>query len=111
MNDLIRPALYNAWHEVVPVAPAKQGAIDAVWDVVGPICESGDWLARDRPLKLAPGALLAILSAGAYAMGMASNYNTRGRPAEVMVDGSALYLVRQRESIEGLYALESRIPR
>jgi len=109
MNDLLRPALYDAWHGVVAVAPARAGAIDASWDVVGPVCESGDWLARDRSLALMPGDLLAILSAGAYAMSMASNYNTRTRPAEVMVSGSSMHVIRERERVEDLYTLERRL--
>ncbi len=92
MNDLMRPALYDAWHDVVPVV--ERAAPTMRWDVVGPVCESGDWLARGRDLALAEGDLLAFLSAGAYAMAMASNYNTRPRGAEVLVDGAAMHLVR-----------------
>jgi diaminopimelate decarboxylase len=80
------------------------------YDVVGPVCESGDWLARDRDLAIAPGDLLAVLGAGAYGMSMASNYNSRGRAAEVMVDGATAWCVRSREPVESLYALESRLP-
>ncbi len=108
MNDLMRPALYQAWMRVEPVRP--QTTATAVYDVVGPICESGDWLARDRELALAPGALLAILDAGAYAMAMASNYNTRPRAAEVMVDGDRVYEVRRRETVGELMAAESALP-
>ncbi|MFA7504411.1 MAG: diaminopimelate decarboxylase [Burkholderiaceae bacterium] len=104
MNDLIRPSLYDAWHGVVPVRP-RAGA-PLLHDIVGPICESGDWLARERSLCLAPGDLLAVESAGAYAMVMSSNYNSRGRAAEVMVDGDRAQLVRERESLDSLYALE-----
>jgi diaminopimelate decarboxylase len=104
MNDLIRPSLYDAWHGVVPLRP-REGAASA-WDIVGPVCESGDWLAHDRRLCLEPGDLLAIESAGAYAMAMSSNYNSRGRAAEVMVDGDRVQLVRARETLESLYALE-----
>ena len=80
------------------------------YDIVGPICESGDWLGRDRTLKVAPGDRLAILSAGAYGFTMSSNYNTRGRAAEVMVDGSAVHLIRERETIESLFANEKLLP-
>ena len=108
MNDLIRPAMYDAWMNVLPVVPRKDGT--RRYDVVGPVCESADWLARDRDLALHSGDLLAIASAGAYAMAMSSNYNSRGRPAEVMVDGALSYCVRQRETIEQLFATESRLP-
>src|SRR5690606_27360525 len=104
MNDLIRPSLYDAWHGVVPGRPLTGGAL--AYDLVGPVCESGDWLAKERALCLEPGDLLAIESAGAYAMAMSSNYNSRGRAAEVMVDGERMQLVRERESLESLYALE-----
>jgi diaminopimelate decarboxylase len=108
MNDLIRPTLYQAWMEVQAVIP-RAGASKR-YDVVGPVCESGDWLARDRDLSIAAGDLLAILGAGAYAMSMASNYNSRGRAAEVMVDGSRTYCVRRRERVEDLYSGESLLP-
>ncbi|MEO8410291.1 MAG: diaminopimelate decarboxylase, partial [Propionivibrio sp.] len=108
MNDLIRVALYDAWHEIVPVHP-RAGPTSA-WEIVGPICESSDFLGRNRPLTLAAGDLLAIMSAGAYGMAMSSNYNTRPRAAEIMVDGGNVHLVRRREAIEELYALESRLP-
>ena len=108
MNDLARPALYDAWHTIVPVKP-RQGT-PGTWQIVGPICESGDFLGHDRELKLEPGDLLAILSAGAYGMTMSSNYNTRPRVAEVMVDGNQIHLIRRRETIEELYALESVLP-
>jgi len=107
MNDLMRPTLYQAWMGVQPVKP-RQGAA-STYDVVGPVCESGDWLARDRDLAVEPGDLLAIMTAGAYGMTMASNYNTRGRAAEVMVDGSKVHLIRQRENPADLFALESLI--
>jgi diaminopimelate decarboxylase len=96
MNDLPRPAMYEAYHQIVPLAPRH--GITSTWDVVGPVCESGDWLGRDRTLDVQPGDLLAVLSAGAYCMSMASNYNTRGRPAEVLVDGGNAHLIRRRES-------------
>ena len=108
MNDLARPALYDAWHDIVAVVP-RQGETRH-WDVVGPICESGDFLGRQRALAIEAGDLLAILSAGAYGMAMSSNYNTRPRAAEVMVDGSQIHLVRRRESVEELYASESLLP-
>ncbi|GAC1539240.1 MAG: hypothetical protein NVS2B4_19180 [Ramlibacter sp.] len=99
MNDLPRPAMYQAFHAIVPVA--EGGAPErAVYDVVGPVCESGDWIGRDRALAVRAGDLLAVLSAGAYCMSMASNYNTRGRAAEVLVSGEQARLIRQRESLE-----------
>ena len=107
MNDLMRPAMYQAWHGVQAVVPRSGTAV--TYDVVGPVCESGDWLARARPLCIAEGDLLAIMSTGAYGMTMASNYNTRGRAAEVMVDGSKLHCVRERELPEQLFALEKMI--
>jgi diaminopimelate decarboxylase len=109
MNDLARPALYDAWHDIVPV---KVGAGDTPqrYEIVGPICESGDFLGHDRDLALREGDLLAILSAGAYGMAMSSNYNTRPRAAEVIVDGDAVHLVRRREDIAQLFALESVLP-
>ncbi len=106
MNDLIRPALYQAWHDVLPVGGPGEGAIQGTWDVVGPVCESTDFLARDRELAIAPGDLLAICSAGAYAMSQSSNYNGRPRPAEVLVDGADFHLIRRRETAEDLYRHE-----
>lgn len=108
MNDLARPALYDAWHDIVPVCPRDSESRN--WEIVGPICESGDFLGHNRPLAIEPGDLLAVLSAGAYGMAMSSNYNTRPRAAEVMVDGDKAFLVRRREAIEDLYALESLLP-
>jgi diaminopimelate decarboxylase len=107
MNDLMRPALYEAWHGVKTVR--EQSGTAQVYDVVGPVCESGDWLARSRSLAIAPGDLLALMSAGAYGMTMASNYNTRGRAAEVLVDGEQVHLIRRRETPAELFALESII--
>ncbi|RPI48704.1 MAG: diaminopimelate decarboxylase [Betaproteobacteria bacterium] len=109
MNDLVRPALYDAWHEIRPV---RRGAHEAprVCQVVGPVCESGDFLGRDRMLAVAAGELLAVMSAGAYGMSMSSNYNSRPRAAEVMIDGAHAHLVRSRESIEELFARESFLP-
>jgi len=108
MNDLVRPALYESWHEVLPVR--ESAAAQANYDVVGPVCESGDFLARDRRLAASPGDLLAVMTAGAYGMSMSSNYNTRARAAEVMVDGSSMHLVRPRESIGDLFATERVLP-
>lgn len=108
MNDLMRPALYDAWMDVQPVRPRADSAL--VCDVVGPVCETGDWLARDRALALAPGDLIAVMGAGAYGMSMASNYNSRGRAAEVIVDGDRVYCVRRRERVEELFAGESLLP-
>ena len=108
MNDLLRPALYDAWHDVRPVVPRTLA--EQLWQVVGPVCESADFLARDRMLALVEGDLLAILSAGAYAMAMSSNYNSRARAAEVIVDGEKVHLVRPRETIEELFAHESLMP-
>ncbi|MGE8360646.1 diaminopimelate decarboxylase [Pseudomonas sp.] len=108
MNDLIRPALYQAWMDVVPVQP-RDGATRR-YDIVGPICETGDFLAKDRDLALAEGDLLAVRSAGAYGFVMSSNYNTRGRAAEVIVDGEDAFEVRRRETISELFAGESRLP-
>ncbi|HBX55389.1 diaminopimelate decarboxylase [Pseudomonas sp. UBA2684] len=108
MNDLIRPALYQAWMDVVAVQP-RDGA-SRPYDIVGPICETGDFLAKDRDLALAEGDLLAVRSAGAYGFVMSSNYNTRGRAAEVMVDGEQAFEVRRRETLSELFAGESRLP-
>ncbi|OWJ95500.1 diaminopimelate decarboxylase [Pseudomonas sp. A46] len=108
MNDLIRPALYEAWMDVVPVQP--HAGPERTYDLVGPICETGDFLARERTLALDEGDLLAIRSAGAYGFVMSSNYNTRGRAAEVLVDGERAYEVRRREPPEELYAGESLLP-
>lgn len=110
MNDLIRPALYDAWHEVRTVRETESGAATGVYDVVGPVCESADFLARDRELAARPGDFLAVMSAGAYGMVMSSNYNTRPRPAEVMVSGAKASLVREREKVEQLFAAERVLP-
>ena len=108
MNDLARPAMYQAYHAVDPVVPRTDAP--HVYDVVGPVCESGDWLARDRSLALAPGDVLAIRSAGAYGFVMSSNYNTRPRAAEVMVDGDSVHVVRARETVRELFAHETVLP-
>ena len=100
MNDLIRPALYGAHHEIVPVDRPTKSEMHSM-DVVGPVCETGDFFARDRQMPdVQPGALIALLDAGAYAMSIASNYNSRGRAAEVLVEGKRAKLVRRRETIE-----------
>ena len=108
MNDLIRPALYQAWMNVTAVTPRNSEA--RAYDIVGPICETGDFLAKDRELALAEGDLLAVHSAGAYGFVMSSNYNTRGRTAEVLVDGDQAFEVRRRETVAELYAGESLLP-
>ena len=108
MNDLARVALYDAWHDIVPAVQHNEPA--RLWEIVGPICESSDVLGRSRLLAIEPGDLLAIMSAGAYGMAMSSNYNTRPRVAEIMVDGGQAHLIRRRESVEELYALESLLP-
>jgi diaminopimelate decarboxylase len=107
MNDLIRPALYSAYHEIVPVEAPDSDAKGEVVDVVGPVCESGDFFARDRELlPVEEGALLAILDAGAYGMALASNYNTRPRPAEVLVSGKSVKVIRKREKVSDLLRAE-----
>jgi len=108
MNDLMRPALYDAYHDIQAVKPRNEAAMN--YEIVGPVCESGDFLGHDRMLALQEGDLLAIMSAGAYGMSMSSNYNTRPRVAEVMVDGSQCHLIRKREKIADLFANESILP-
>lgn len=108
MNDLMRPALYQAWQDIVPLVPREGEA--TTYDLVGPVCETGDFLGKDRSLVLEAGDLLAVRSAGAYGFAMSSNYNTRTRAAEVMVDGDEVHLVRQREELSSLWALESILP-
>ena len=109
MNDLPRPAMYQAYHRIEPVRPSTDTAA-LTWDVVGPVCESGDWLGRDRKLAVQPGDVLAVLSAGAYCMSMASNYNTRGRAAEVLVDGAQATVIRLRETAADQMRLETPLP-
>lgn len=104
MNDLIRPALYQAWMQVVNTTVRDEPA--GTYDIVGPVCESTDWFARDRELAVQPNDILAILSAGAYCMVMSSNYNTRQRPAEILVDGDTVHVIRERDSLESLWAQE-----
>jgi diaminopimelate decarboxylase len=104
MNDLPRPAMYQAFHQILPVTPrAGQGTLV---DVVGPVCESGDWIGRDRTLHVQAGDTLAVLSAGAYCMSMSSNYNTRGRAAEVLIDGTHMHVIRDRETVTQTFAGE-----
>jgi len=109
MNDLLRPSLYEAFHDITPVLVDQPRAVRR-YDVVGPVCESGDFLGRDRGLGVEAGDLLAVVSAGAYGFVMSSNYNTRPRAAEVMVDGAAFHVVRRRETVEELFASESVLP-
>jgi diaminopimelate decarboxylase len=107
MNDLIRPALYHSHHEIWPVKQPRQKSDGMTADIVGPVCESGDFFARDRALPLVkPGDLVAILDAGAYGMTLTSNYNSRPRPAEVLVDGGSTKLIRRRETMRDQLAPE-----
>lgn len=108
MNDNLRPALYQAWQDIVAVTPSN-GETES-WDIVGPVCETGDFLGKHRPLALEQGQLLAMLSAGAYGFTMSSNYNSRTRAAEVLVDGDKTYLVRARETLEDLVRGETTVP-
>jgi diaminopimelate decarboxylase len=108
MNDLQRPALYNAWHDIIPVVPRAGDAVE--YDVVGPVCETGDFLGKERALALAEGDLLAVRSAGAYGFSMSSNYNTRPRAAEIMVDGDSSHVIRERELIDDLIRGEHLLP-
>jgi diaminopimelate decarboxylase len=108
MNDLMRPAMYEAYMGIVPCVERSDEPVET-WDVVGPVCESGDWLGRERALAVREGDVLAVLSAGAYGMSMASNYNTRPRAAEVMVEGASAWLIREREKVEDLFAQERLI--
>ncbi|MBI3777501.1 MAG: diaminopimelate decarboxylase [Gammaproteobacteria bacterium] len=110
MNDLLRPALYDAWHDITPVAVDRPRAL-RTYDVVGPVCESGDFLGRDRELGIESGDLLAVVSAGAYGFVMSSNYNTRPRVAEVMVDGDRFHVVRRRETVAELLVPETVLPK
>ena len=108
MNDLLRPALYGAWQEIRPVTPREGEVLE--WDIVGPVCETADFLGKARPLSLDEGELLAIMGAGAYGYSMTSNYNSRPRAAEVMVDGAATHVIGRRESLEALWQRESIPP-
>jgi len=109
MNDLVRPSLYSAWQNIIPVN-LQSNEIETTWDIVGPVCETGDFLGKNRPLKIAQGDLLAIRSSGAYGFTMSSNYNSRPRLAELIVDGSSLHVIRERESIAQLWAGEHLLP-
>ena len=109
MNDLIRPALYSAWQAVIPVRP-RMDEEEKVWDLVGPVCETGDFLGKDRRLRLRAGDLLAVRSAGAYGFVMSSNYNSRNRPPELMVDGDQVHVIRRRETLEDQLGPESCLP-
>jgi diaminopimelate decarboxylase len=104
MNDLMRPALYDAWHAILPVQ--KRESAKQLYEVVGPICETGDFIGHGREMAVDKGDALAVMSAGAYGMSMSSNYNTRPRAAEVMVDGAEVHLIRERETVRQLYASE-----
>jgi len=108
MNDLPRPAMYQAYHHIAALQPRAEAGVE--YDVVGPVCESGDWIGRDRTLAVQPGDVLAVFSAGAYCMSMASNYNTRSRPAEVLVDGAQAHVIRARETVAEQFRLESLLP-
>ena len=109
MNDMIRPALYQAWLDIQPSHAAAEG-VTATWDIVGPVCETGDFLGKQRTLRLREGSLLAMFGAGAYGFSMSSNYNSRPRAAEVMVDGDAVHVVGARETLEDLLRRECRLP-
>ena len=109
MNDMIRPALYQAWLDIQPSRPAANG-IHATWDIVGPVCETGDFLGKQRTLALEEGSLLAMFGAGAYGFSMSSNYNTRPRAAEIMVDGNAMHIAGARETLDDLLRRERRLP-
>ena len=109
MNDLPRPAMYQAFHAIVPLQ-ARTGMTAPLYDVVGPVCESGDWIGQDRSLAVQPGDRLAVLSAGAYCMSMSSNYNTRGRAAEILVDGASAHVIRTRETAQDTFRQEKLLP-
>ena len=109
MNDLLRPSLYGAWQDIIPVVLRDSGT-PRRYDVVGPVCESGDFLGKERDLNIQADDLLAVRSAGAYGFSMSSNYNTRPRAAEIMVDGANYYTVRTRETIAELFANETILP-
>jgi len=112
MNDLMRPALYSAWQKIIPLNEIPAADTDEkMYDIVGPVCETGDFLGKDRKLRINEGDLLAVRSSGAYGFTMSSNYNTRERAAEIMVDGNKVHLVREREKLEDLFALETLLPK
>ena len=108
MNDLPRPAMYQAYHQIIPLTPRQ--VTPTTWDIVGPVCESGDWIGHDRELALQQGDLLAVMSAGAYCMSMASNYNSRGRACEILVDGANTHVIRQRETTADQMLKEVLVP-
>ena len=109
MNDLLRPALYTAWHDIIPVQQSS-GESAKIYDVVGPVCETGDFIGKERRLAIKPGETLAVRSAGAYGFTMSSNYNSRPRPAEILVDGNRIHEIRRRESFDEMLRLEQPIP-
>jgi len=109
MNDLPRPAMYQAYHQIVPLVQSE--AVPQTWDVVGPVCESGDWIGHDRELSVQAGDLLAVLSAGAYCMSMASNYNSRGRAPELLVEGNQCHVIRTRETMADQMRNETLVTR
>ena len=109
MNDMLRPALYQAWMDIQPVERGAQGQLEH-WDIAGPVCESADFLGKDRQLALSEGDLLAMFGAGAYGFCMSSNYNSRGRAAELMVDGDNVHLIRARETLADIIRSESCLP-
>lgn len=108
MNDLLRPALYSAWQNIVEVS-VEEGAKKSTYDIVGPVCETGDFLGKERELSVREGDLLAVMGAGAYSFSMSSNYNSRPRAAEILVDGSQHYVIRQRENLSSLWQ-DEQIP-
>ncbi|MGH8119098.1 MAG: diaminopimelate decarboxylase [Gammaproteobacteria bacterium] len=110
MNDILRPSLYDAWHDIVPVQEARDGSGEGIYDIVGPVCETGDFLGRERKLSLAAGDLLAVCSAGAYGFSMSSTYNARPRACEVMLDRGRIHEIRRRETIEELMSGEALLP-
>ena len=107
MNDLMRPSLYQAWHDIVLVNPSSSSCVPYAYDIVGPVCETSDFFGKDRELPLEPNTVLAIRSAGAYGFTMSSNYNSRQKVAEVMVDGDHFEVIRPRESIQDLFSTET----
>ncbi|NOQ14817.1 MAG: diaminopimelate decarboxylase, partial [Methyloprofundus sp.] len=109
MNDLVRPSLYSSWQAIIPVQQGSKAQAKE-WDIVGPVCETGDFLGKERTLALSQGDLLAIRSSGAYGFTMSSNYNSRPRVAEIMVDAGNVHLIRERESIAQLWAGEHLLP-
>ena len=110
MNDLLRPSLYQAWQRIIPITETPEDAETKNYDIVGPICETGDFLGKDRQMSLEEGDLVAVRSSGAYGFSMASNYNTRPRACELLVDGDQVHQIRRRETVEELFAGESLLP-